>query len=284
MIMPNATAKIGRGSKRGNILLLALLIMSSIMLAASGLTSLIINSLQQTKAVDNGILAFYGAETGIEEALYLSRCADTSADKRCTGAAPGDVTGAGRMLTNNVTWTRTVTASESSVYIPTIPQDGTAELLLYDPDTNTPLNGLDHVEISWTGPASSSVPVLSALAAGWFKNVAVTTPDQVQTYVNKWTTSPATITLNDPNKLYRLRLRAENTALSGITVKAWTGLPTPAIINLGTRLTVTSNGDYYGARQRLSATWPRRLPAAGLFDFVMFSECSLVKTVPPSCP
>ncbi len=258
--------------------------MSSIMLAASGLTSLIINSLQQTKAIDNGIMAFYGAETGIEEALYLARCGDPTADKRCTGTAPPNVGGAGRILTNNVTWTRTVSTSESSVYIPTIPQDSSVELLLYDPDSNTPLTGLDHVEISWTAPTTSAVPVLSALVAGWLKNVAVTTPDQVQTYINKWTTGPATITVNDPNKLYRLRLRAENTALSGVTVKAWTGLPSPAIINLNTRLVVTATGDYFGARQRLSATWPRRLPAAGLFDFVMFSECSLVKTVPPSCP
>lgn len=47
---------------------------------------------------------------------------------------------------------------------------------------------------------------------------------------------------------------------------------------------IEMRGSYVGTRQRITVTLPQELPASGLFDHVVFSECSLVKGGPATCP
>jgi hypothetical protein len=49
-------------------------------------------------------------------------------------------------------------------------------------------------------------------------------------------------------------------------------------------VTIDVTGTYSSTKQRLIVSIPRQEPLSGLYDFAVFSECSLVKGSPISCP
>jgi hypothetical protein len=50
------------------------------------------------------------------------------------------------------------------------------------------------------------------------------------------------------------------------------------------RIVLNSTGKYSTVRQAIRVTMPRRSPMSGLYDYVLFSECSLVKGDEAVCP
>ena len=87
----------------------------------------------------------------------------------------------------------------------------------------------------------------------------------------------------DPTKAYRLRLRALNGDVSNLTIQVSRGgavMPFPGDITLG------AQGNYGNATQKIVVTMPKLDVLSGLYSFVVFSECQLVKGLPgtPVCP
>jgi len=82
-----------RLERKGQTLLLSLLILASVSAAGIGFATLIINLIQGAENIDNSISAFYGAESGMEQGLYLVK------SYRRDGRALGETAGALRVLT-----------------------------------------------------------------------------------------------------------------------------------------------------------------------------------------
>lgn len=265
--------------ERGTVLLMALIVMSSVVISSVGLGSLILSSLQQTRVIDSAIVAYYAAESGAEDALFSARR---------SGALPLSVSTA-TALTNNATWKRSVDDKESVIYAGTILEDSLTEIALFNPDTQTSVN-IAKIEVTWTDTCSGCT-VLGATLIGWqpggpwdplnAANVAIG--------MNQYVGGNAQLPVPSPDKLYRLRLFAKvdpgfpsRGPLENVQIRAYDLGNAP--VNLPGRVKVDSRGTFAGVEQKLLVTLPRQTPLSGAYDFVVFSECSIVKGGSISCP
>jgi hypothetical protein len=257
---------------RGTVLLMALIVMSSVVISSVGLGSLILSSLQQTRVIDSAIVAYYAAETGAEDALFRSRR---------SGALPSSVSSA-TALTNNATWKRSVADKESVIYAGTILEDSFTEIALFNPDTQASAN-VAKVEVTWTD-ACSGCTVLGATLIGWQPG-GVWDPlnaANVAIGINQYVGGNAQLPVPAPDKLYRVRLVARKGAIENVQIRAYDA--GNAAVDLPGRVKVDSRGTFAGVEQKLLVTLPRQTPLSGVYDFVVFSECSIVKSGSISCP
>jgi hypothetical protein len=194
-------------------------------------------------------------------------------------------------LGNGATWTRRVVSTERTINT-NIAQDAFLEVALYDPDNEAAslTDKIASVEVRWTFEEDCSVtllcPGLTATVLEWAPGTAswsgrtsatrrfLGNPDDQ--------TGTALVELDDPDNLHKLRLRAEYGELKNVEIQAYSseGAPVP----LPGRVRIDAWGQYGGTQQHLTVRLPRRTPLSGLYDFAVFSECSIVKGYPISCP
>ena len=131
--------------KSGSLLLMSILILSSIITAASTMGTITLQNLRLGIAVDNGLVALYAAESGVEDALYEIRKNETAAAALLANGT----------LANNASWARTITTTTMSLG-KTVPINGSWEINLYEPDTSlSPLsNPIKSLRLSWAGSGS----------------------------------------------------------------------------------------------------------------------------------
>ena len=239
--------------------------MTSVVITSAGLSSLILNSLQQTRTIDNSMIAYYAAESGIEDAIYRARRLDT---------LPQSL--ADQPLSNTAKWSRTVTTMEPIIYA-TIPENSLLEVALFDPDNETTALNIRAVKVTWSNVCTGPCPVLDASLVSWQpQNPIIWNPNAAH---YKFTSSPAVLSVDTINQLYKLRLRAEKNTMRDVRIQAYSddGLTQTHPPDLPGRLRIASTGEYGGTRQRVLVSVPRRTPLSSVYDFVIFSECSLVK-------
>ena len=77
---------------KGVSLYLTIIIMSILLAIVLGLSAILISQMKMLKGMENSVIAFYAADTGIEDALYPDRADPTTCDcpgtGNCTKAAP----------------------------------------------------------------------------------------------------------------------------------------------------------------------------------------------------
>ncbi|MBI4457546.1 hypothetical protein HY633_01120 [Candidatus Uhrbacteria bacterium] len=255
----------------GTVLLLAILVMTAVVTTSVGLSSLIMSSLRQSRAIDSSIMGYYAAESGAEDALYYARR---------LGTLPADVA-APVALGNGAAWTRDVSGTEQVIFA-NVPEDSFVHLDLFDPDNETTAPCIARVQVDWdpgNGAAlrTTLMPWSPGSPFNWDQN-AVTT-----NYAGGSISIPL-----DQTKLYALRLRALHATLTDVSITAYGPANSCSsgeeIKPLPGRVSIDSIGEFGSSRQRLNVTLPRRTPLSGVYDFVIFSECSLVKGGTISCP
>lgn len=278
--------------EKGNVLLLALLVMAGIMTAALGISAIILNEIKQARNIDFSTVAYYAAESGVEQALYKLRKEDALLACPSGECDPSGFCSAGDResclrsngdLSNQSSWTRTVTDKEWQIY-GTIKKDESLQVDLYDPEGGTAA-GVESIKIEWTpqcvSPAASTIEVGYISwdpAVGWsvsseqrFKYSALVSP-----VINNGFTS---------TKSYRLRIKAIFCDISNLVVTAWGNDNAEAPQKeIPARIVLNSIGEYGTLRQAIRMTMPRKSPMSGLYDYVLFSECSLVKGEEVTCP
>ena len=84
------------------------------------------------------------------------------------------------------------------------------------------------------------------------------------------------------NYAYRIRLRAEYSTMRNVVIRAYDS--THNQVDLPGRVEIEAWGRYFDTHQRIVVKVPRKVPLSALFDFAVFSECSLVKGYSISCP
>jgi hypothetical protein len=244
------------------------MIMSSVIVTTTGLTAVILSSLQQSRAIDNAIVAYYAAESGVEESVFRLRRDGVMPP---SSASP-------QSLANNSAWTVTVAPSEPVVYAGNLTQDSFTEIALYDPDQPTTATNIASVSVTWLDDCLGC-SVLEAAMVSWLSGGPIAWDPNAATY--RFTGGSATLSAAS-GKLYRLRLMARSGGFQNVQVRAYdvagAAVPVPG------RVRIEAIGAFSTVRQRLTAVMPRELPLSGLYDFVVFTECSLVKGGTVSCP
>lgn len=264
---------------------MALLVMSGVLIVGASLGTISILNLRQARVIDDAVTAFGAAESGAEQTLYQIRRVGTPSSTLT--ANPNDTSSAvysGVPMGNGSKWSRTLTADETTIFT-SIPKDKSYEVVLWDPEAPGSPAGVESMTFSWDDDCGGTSG-LEVLSAGWDPGavggfspiVAFHGDSPALTFLH---ISPRVID-NDftAGKAYRVRLRAKTCDISNMAISAYSAdnaggsqVPIPS------QIAVDSTGTYGTARQAMELKLPRLQPLSGAFDFVIFSQCSLLKGV-----
>ena len=267
---PNLSrANIKQKYPRGNVLLLALFAMSSILLGGMAASTLVLREIRASRSADASQIAYYAAESGNERALY---------EIRKLGVSPRELN-AEASLENGASYHREIIQEPAPIFT-NIPKDGIYELVLYDPTASSPSGGVTQLVIDWDAAcgAASVMEITSVAfdpAVGWTPSITKFR------YAND---GPVTYTLSNPgSNAARVRLKTERCDAVNVRIDALDASNQP--VAFPDRVAIVSTGEYAGTRQASQIVAPTVTSLSGLFDFVLFSECEIVKGgAPPVCP
>lgn len=269
--------------RRGNILLLALLLLAGGMVGGLTVGTLVVADLRQARAIDNGLVAYVKAESGLEESLYDVRQAD-----RCspTGSCNDtDYLSCGLPVgTDTTADCQRKIRPANVVQLPYLEADQNFQL-----DFSAPLTVASTIGVNWNRLTPTGID--PALEVSYLESYLDLSTGQTKLRVFRpgsgipYSCQPtglacATITLPFPVipaesgltdlSLYQVRFRALRSPIVGLNL-------TPSASNTAGYLDVWSKGAQAGASQTLQTTVPRRAPAYGFSDYVIFSEQDIVK-------
>ncbi len=274
-----------RDESRGNVLLLSLLIMSGVLIVGASLGTISILNLRQSRVVDDSILAFSAAESGAEQTLYqIRRVGTPSSTLNTNDSHDASLAFSGVPMGNGSGWTRALTASETTIFT-SIPKDQSYEVVLWDPETPAAAMGIESLTFSWDD-ACGGTSGLEVFATGWDPaavggfnpSIAFHGTSPALTFLR---VAPRVID-NDfaSNRAYRVRLRAKTCDISNLAITAYSADNAGgAQVAIPSRIAVQSTGTFGTARQAMELRLPRLQPLSGAFDFVIFSQCSLLKNI-----
>ncbi|MFZ5363977.1 MAG: hypothetical protein ACOZAG_00625 [Patescibacteria group bacterium] len=280
------------GDEGGNVLLLALLVMAGIMTAGLGIGAIILNEIKQARNIDFSTVAYYAAEAGVEQAIYKLRKEDAvlvcpvgecGANGFCSGGEKEACVSATGDLSNTSQWTRAVVDKELQIY-GKIEKNNSMQVDLFDPE-NAVAAGIESVKIEWV--PDCILPAVSTLEVGYISWDPAAGWSEATEKKFKYTSNASPVINNSFSsaKSYRLRIRALYCDVGNVVVTAWgADNAAPPQIEIPARIVLNSTGKYSLARQAIRVTMPRRSPMSGLYDYVLFSECSLVKGDEAVCP
>lgn len=280
--------------KEGTILLLALLIMSGVLIVGASLGTISLLSLKSARVIDDSIVAFSAAESGAEQSLYqIRRLGTSTSDLNGEPNHDGNTVLTGPSMTNGSSWNRSISTDELTLYT-SIPENKTYEIVLWNPESPANPSGVESLAFAWDDDCGGT-SAIEVLATGW-DPVAVGGFNPV---IGFHGSSPSLTFLkvnpevvdNDfnPALAYRVRVRAKNCDIFNMAVTAYDADNGSAgsglVVPIPSRIAVTSNGNFGSARQGLQLNLPRFQPLSGVFDYVIFSQCSILKGVTgASCP
>ena len=263
--------------KSGTVLLFALLIIAGVTATALVMGFLITKELQQAKNIDNSIVAYYTAESGIEDALYQVRKTGLTQSQIDSGVLDGS-----QSLSNNSLWERTVKWPE--VINGFIKQNQFLALDLYEPSQTSSGADIGSLLIGWTdGNSGNSVePWLEITLLEWQPSISGVDWGTAQKHItNKvmfaTSESPQYINLT-ANKCYRIKLKSLYDDIAGLVVRAYSGENgTGAVRRFIGSFVVNSTGRFGSSRQAIKVNVLHQAPLSGIFDYIIFSEESLIK-------
>jgi len=292
--MKNSKLQFKIKDERGNVLLLALLVMAGIMTAGLAISAIILNEIRQARNIDFSTVAYYAGESGVEQALYKLRKEEAvlncpvgvcGPNGYCTLGDKESCLGTNGNLDNQSSWARTWTDKEWQIY-GKIKKDGTLQVDLYDPEGGAAPE-VESLKIVWTDICSGGSRIELSFVTwtpegGWVDNREKYGYSYDPAYP---AFSEARNNKFSGTKIYRARIKAFNCDITNMTITAWGNENAePPQKEIPAMITLNSVGSYSNLRQAVKMTMPRKSPMSGLYDFVLFSECSLVKGEASVCP
>lgn len=246
---------------KGNVLLLSLLLLASLLSTVILLSKVVLNEFRMSTNIDNSIFAYYGADSAIEHSLFLQRKAQ---------AKIADLTLSGT-LENNVKWDSKTEKTEPSI-IGSLQKNKSAQIELYDPEDSKKSSELESMKITWTGPGSW----IEVSYVEWSPGAAIAYPDQ--TVKLQYSGGLAVINAFSSTKAYKVTIKALYAEITDMTIQAYS-LDNAAgdLVPITNHLTMVGTGSYGQTRQSIEVIVPQEAPVSGIFDYVIFSEESLVK-------
>lgn len=280
-------------TQRGIALVYVLLIVFLITAIAITISIIIINELRLTRTASDATLAYYAAESGIERGLYTVKRLRTDGTQTLQSAV-GVIQGLGDSLSNTTRYDNSESAAQSAIIQNQfIAQDRFIQADYYDFEnplnpvqiteslviSNAGNNPFSWAEVSWVawdehgtlGESAGARKIIGPtdLTIGW------TIPDL------------DTFDAIDPRG-YRIRIKALFGDLSSVTVTPYDqpngAAGGGAIVDLPSLIEIKSIGEKSSLKQALTATIPWKIPLFGLYDYVLFSEGELLKSIILSDP
>lgn len=265
---------------RGNVLLLALLILASGIVGGLSVAVLVIGDLKQAKTIDDGLIAYYDAESGLEQSLYDIRkvkiCDQTG--NKCNNSsyincASPTIHSINSNMPGVLKCQRQIGPAER-IRIPYLDKDKTVQLDL------DPTNNVESIQVSWGYNTSNPQPLLEITYINIDDNGNTTIfrpVNGVPSICDGVGGICAVVSLNLPGeidtdnpKTYQVRFKALTSPIIGLTL-------TPNISGLDSYIDVKSKGERAKTTTVLQTIIPKQTPAYGFSDYVIFSEQDIIK-------
>ncbi|HNZ86093.1 MAG TPA: hypothetical protein PLD95_00675 [bacterium] len=270
--------------KNGSALLLAFLIMTSILVSVLYVSRFSLRQIKQSKSVDNANIAFYAAESGNEQAIYYLRQKNIIPEKLNTDS----------YFFNGFDSSiiRTVDDDIQSINIG-LKKNQFFQFDLYNLEDLGEASNLSYLSISWEDNCSTEESPNSSwieLTVNEWKSggsiVWSAGGESQHVYKSLLNESSDSITeiggsSLDPNKIYQFRVKALFCDIHDLKIQAFDGDNNS--LKFKNIYVIKTIGQYPGGdienanRQALSVSLRREDPLSGLFDYVIFSEESLLK-------
>jgi len=281
-----------KGDNQGMVLLLALLALATILVTSLTVGSLVMRQLRLTTSADRAVVAYYAAESGLEQGLYLWR-QEGLKGSQLTVSSSSPVS----LISSQGQWWRDSQETQSTL-ITTLKPDEVKQIDLFDPaaslDDSPKAKSL---KISWDPTATACVNQgqewLELSWSSW--GGAASDFDVQRRYINhsQIAASPGQaviININNvgqPNYVnYRLRLKALYGGICNLQLTAYSETDgNGSVYALPARITISTTGQQADTRQALSITVPQFAPSSDVFDYTIFSQCSILKgNISETCP
>ncbi len=267
--------------KNGSALLLSFLIMSAILSSVLYIARISQRQIIESKSSDNANVAFYAAESGNEQAIYYIRKLDIQ-DVSTLNLNSYILSGSGASIT------RVVDDSILNINLG-LEKDEIFQFDMYNASNLSEKSNLAYLKISWEdncdhgswveltsnewSPDQGGVYWGSSVDSNHIKKSLLNEPP----YTNISSIGGSDIS---PDNAYQFRIRPLFCDIYDLTISAFNSNNQQiAFKNIYNIKTV---GQYPGTstngnKQALSVSLKRKDPLSGLFDYVVFSEKSLIK-------
>lgn len=291
---------LGKSSPKGNILLLALLLLAGGIIGGLTVAVLVVGELRQSKALDSGIVAYHAAESAVEERLYAIRQQDICETGSCLTAPEGETcrfhsygtinscTSTNQPGCAKVSCERQYVTPSAEINLARLPKAQTFQLDLVASDN------LTGVIVTWSRPSGvlPQDPLLDVAYVLPNPNpgsdpgeeeglTQVVKLDAGIPYACSVTSGDACTALNLPvtgepefegQPVYQVRIKALGTDVVNLTLT-----PVGGEEQFSSYLAVRAKGELSSTAQTVETSIPSQVPAYGFADYVIFSEADIVK-------
>lgn len=263
----NHLRAIHANKQRGSILLMTLLVLSAIVTAAGTVSIITVQHIRNSSLIDDGVRAFYAAESGIEHGLYAIRKQEISAASIATASGA---------LSNGGTWDRIITSTVASL-ASDIAEDDTWQVDLYNPDDS--LSQLDtaiqSITINWDHDAAGGSEWVLATIVPW--DAGTGTPGIPTAQLFSAVSANPMVNLSAA-QVHRVRIKALYADVQDVAITAYDQTNgAGSVVNIPASITMYSTGEYAQANSVVRATMPQKTPLSGVFNFVLFAEEDVYK-------
>lgn len=259
-----------RNTASGNILPLALIMMMIILMGGIGIGIVVMEGSKRAAESDQAVSAYYMADSGVEKQLYeVRKNFQTLAYVNALGLDYGDgrkwVSTGGLEPTVSKTITRVTTSSF-------------AVLDLFDPDDIATALDITQMQLAWTKDPACAEPTarMEVSYAYWTVSGGVPVfPSNDQFVVLPKDGTGNMVVVLEADKRYRIRLKTFDCDAINVTASFSDATGGPKAYPGD--ITLAAEGTYLTATQKIAVTMPKLDVLSGVFGFVLFSECTLVK-------
>ncbi|MFH0873478.1 MAG: hypothetical protein V1846_01410 [Candidatus Komeilibacteria bacterium] len=290
--------------QQGAVLVLALLILSFVMFTALSLTSVLLVELRSAKYLDSAIIAHYAAESGAEKALFKLKEAH-SLDELTVGLPSAsdpyadffnleetsDYVLSGVDQDRSFTFNSISESSENfSAY--NIPVNQSIQLDIFNPkeETLTTINtGATQLNIDWSGISCITsdrleVSLLEFKNSGSVLEIVNSANNPRREYWPCGTCSDGSAPCADTThptvnsgSYYRISIRPIDHDVRSLTVTL--SAADGSLVSIPSQVYIQTTGRFRDATQVVTVQTPWNSGVADIFNYVIFSESSLIKNV-----
>lgn len=298
-----------KDKQAGVVLLVSLVILTLLIFAAVTVAGLLLGEIRSARYLDNAVIAHYVAESGVEKALFLLKEAkgldegasqsllfSTRVNKMYNLATTSNgITETGdpdryyhfdtlsetfsSITAQNFDVTDTV---QFDIYNPRFEQAGSVNTDIYQLNIDWSLENCNEGGGALNGGSLLQVSAVEVKSGAGLLQSAVPIKQFYQCNCSGLGGTPnlcdqALFTAIAPTKFYHMSVRSLDQKVASLTITAQNNDPTQ--VDIPSVMNITSTGVYRDAQQTITVQTPWDVAVADVFDYVIFSESSLIKNV-----
>gem|GEM_PF-6596695 len=297
--------RVAKNNQSGAVLLLSLMLLSLVMFSTLSLATILLTELRSARFFDNSIVAHYAAESGSEQALFLLK------EARSIDELGGDYpynqlfnavknhrvdgfVGGNPDVDRRYEFTKISTTSDTFTAY-NIPLNSSVQLDIFDPLQEyelSPQTNVENIQITWEVPqcAVSASDKLELTVLSYVRNNSGSieveqvpggeNPSKYYYVCN--CSNPSTVCAPRPqvlpsNRFYHLSLRPIDGAIKKVSVTATNS--NAVAVGIPSQIFIKTTGRFRDSSQEVVVQTPWDNGTSDLFNYVIFSDASLIKNI-----